>query len=373
MRARHGRATRRAVPALAVAAALLAGPSTAAAQDEPGELPDLCTPGRTPAGSGPGTIVARGSDGTLQYSVRAPAPGGALAPFVSTGLPIVGDPVFSGSFVVARGTDDQLYYARYRFEGAFDAFQVAPGLQLSGEPSPVPLDIPGVLGIQVYARGQDGTVYTNRITSGGPSGWTSLGGFVATSDITTRYRGNLGGVPTTRLLARGSDGRAYQAIFTGTTPVSWAPLGDLQVTSNIAVSNSGAFTSARDQAVARGPDSAVWVYDLDGGGPWNSIGGTATSDPAAASDSVGTLRVYARGVDNALHVNTLRFGSSWSGFTSLGGAIASNPSAYFGFNTFLAQVVAVGTDNALYVNTIPLASDTWSGYVRIDGQLCSSP
>jgi hypothetical protein len=355
--------------AAATVAALLSIPSTAGAQDD---LPNLCTPGRTAAQptnySLP--VVARGSDGTLQYSFRAAAPSGALPPFVSTGLQITGDPVSTLSFFVARGTDDQLRYAQYRFDGTVSPFQAAPGLQLAGDPSAVELDIPGVTGFQVFARGQDGTVYTNRITTDGPSGWTNLGNLVVTSDITIRYRGNLGGVRTTRVLARGTDGRVYHANFTGGTPVNWTPLGDLQATSNIALSNSGAFTFARDQAVVRGADNAVWVYDLDGGGPWRSLGGSITSDPAAASDSAGILRVYARGLDNALYVNTLPPGSSWTGFASLGGAITSNPSAYFGFNTFRAQVVARGTDNALYANTIPLTADTFSGYVRVAGTLC---
>jgi hypothetical protein len=365
------RTTRRillAVPALAVAATLLASPSTANAQDDSGDLPNLCTPGR-PSGDN-ASVVARGSDGTLLFSYREAPQSGALRPFISTGLQITGDPVVQGVFVAARGGDDQLYYARYQFDGTVSPFQVAPGLQLSGDPSAVTLDTPGVLGFRVFARGQDGTVYTNQITADGPSGWTSLGDFAVTSDITTRYRGNIGGLRTTRLLARGTDGRAYQATFTGSTPVTWTPLGDLHATSNIAVANSGAFTLARDQAVVRGPDNAVWVYDLDGGGPWRSLGGSITSDPAAASDSTGTLRVYARGLDNALYVNSLPFGSSWSGFASLGGAITSNPSAYFGFNSFRAQVVAVGTDNALYVNTIPLTGDAFSGYVRVGGTLC---
>lgn len=46
---RFTRRTMLTVPALAIAATLLASPSTASAQDVSEDLPNLCTPGRTSA------------------------------------------------------------------------------------------------------------------------------------------------------------------------------------------------------------------------------------------------------------------------------------------------------------------------------------
>jgi hypothetical protein len=66
---------------------------------------------------------------------------------------------------------------------------------------------------------------------------------------------------------------------------------------------------------------------------WSSLGGTITSDPAVAVNSDGRLEVFARGTDDALwHIwQTAPHAGPWSGWSSLGGTLFT-PVVYLGLD-----------------------------------------
>ena len=77
-------------------------------------------------------------------------------------------------------------------------------------------------------------------------------------------------------------------------------------------------------------------------------GGLITSGPSAAVFG-GKLRLFVRGTDNGIYVNSFD-GSTWSGWSQLpgGGKTPSGPAAR-PFNDHLFVFVR-GTDDAIYVN-----------------------
>jgi len=79
-------------------------------------------------------------------------------------------------------------------------------------------------------------------------------------------------------------------------------------------------------------DNALWMNSWTGSAwtGWSSLGGILTSDPAAVvyGTAYGTahIAVFARGTDNALWV-IVNNGSGWGGWGSLGGILTSAPAA----------------------------------------------
>ena len=104
---------------------------------------------------------------------------------------------------------------------------------------------------------------------------------------------------------------------------------------------------------------------------WSSLGGIATSGPAAAAYGA-SVHVFAAGSDGGIYQNTLTDGK-YSGWTSLGGGASSAPSAVWRRGPQKYFDVAVkGTDNAIWLRTwIP--GTGWSAWTSLGGNLTSAP
>jgi hypothetical protein len=94
------------------------------------------------------------------------------------------------------------------------------------------------------------------------------------------------------------------------------------------------------------------------------------SEPAAAVDSSGTVRVFVRGTNRAMYQDDLPSGGSWSGFTDLNGTWPYDPAVITEANGDV-QVFAVGTNGALYVGT--QSSTGWSGWSSLGGSNQGTP
>ena len=117
----------------------------------------------------------------------------------------------------------------------------------------------------------------------------------------------------------------------------------------------------------RGADNALWHRSWNGSwGPWVSLGGVLTSEPAAASWSSDRLDVFVRGTDNALWHKW--WNGSWSGWASLGGVLTSEPTVA-SWGTGRLDVFARGTDNALWHKWW---AGSWSGWAHVGGTLTSA-
>ncbi len=134
---------------------------------------------------------------------------------------------------------------------------------------------------------------------------------------------------------------------------------------------------------SRGPGDA-WVFARASNGEilerhrangswtdWASIGGNATSGPAAVGYGNSVL-VFVRGTDAAIHGTTYADGK-WTGWSSIGGYTTSAPAATVrrgppGY----VDVSVRGGDNAIFLNTYVPGSG-WAGWNSRGGNLTSAP
>ncbi|MFC4055696.1 hypothetical protein ACFOY4_38930 [Actinomadura syzygii] len=308
----------------------LASPASAATQPpEPyaADLPNLSTPrvafdltANQPARG----VAARGTDGALLYSARS---GSGFAPFQSLGGVIVGDPsavvTANGTDLFVRGTDNRVYTNTVTPSGGVTGYSVLSGLTVTGEiESIVPRDEP-TGSVRLFARGQDGAVWTNVRRNGAWTGWSSLGG-VITSDITAGLQLlTVGG--NTRIFVRGTDNRVYANRVGPAGASGYQVLGDLRVTSNLTVERDSPF-SAQRTLFARGEDNRVYAFSLSvGGATWRPLPAvTATSDIGASTESV-----YVRTSDNTIQTSRQTDGSgTYSPFERVEGQVTANPAAF---------------------------------------------
>lgn len=104
------------------------------------------------------------------------------------------------------------------------------------------------------------------------------------------------------------------------------------------------------------------------GRPWESLGGTLTSDPDVASWDPGRLDVVARGTNYAAWHKG--YANGWYWWSDLGGMIAGGPTAV-SWATGRIDVFARGLDNALWHRS--WTGTTWSAWESLGGVLTSDP
>jgi hypothetical protein len=144
----------------------------------------------------------------------------------------------------------------------------------------------------------------------------------------------------------------------------------------------GSLTSAPDAAswgdgrldvFARGTDSGLWTRSRDGGqwSGWAPLGGVVQtgSGPGAVSWSPGRLDVFVRGTDGALW-HRWYDGGRWGGWESLGGVLTSGPDVA-SWSAGRLDVFVRGTDNGLWHRWFD--GGRWSGWEPLGGSLNSDP
>ena len=124
---------------------------------------------------------------------------------------------------------------------------------------------------------------------------------------------------------------------------------------------------------ARGADGATLERHWTGAAwsDWASLGGNATSGPAAAAYG-NAINVFVRGTDGAIYQNTLS-GGAWSGWSSLGGYASSGPAVSWRRGSLNYFDIAIkGGDNAIWFESwVP--GRGWSGWTTLGGNLTSAP
>jgi hypothetical protein len=124
-------------------------------------------------------------------------------------------------------------------------------------------------------------------------------------------------------------------------------------------------------------DTSGHVWWMNSTGGWSSIGGVATSSPAATTPSFGNgvIDVFVRGTDNALwSTTTTNNGASWSSWHSLGGQLAAGTGpAACSWGAGRLDVFVQGTNGALWHKWSTNSGATWSGWESLGGKLTSSP
>jgi len=127
--------------------------------------------------------------------------------------------------------------------------------------------------------------------------------------------------------------------------------------------------------VAVDTSSHVWWNQSVNQSSWTSLGGSATSSPAATTLSNGVIYVFVRGTDGALwEKTTTNNGATWSSWHSLGGQLASNTGpAVCGWGSSRLDVFVQGTDGALWHKWSTSSGTSWSGWESLGGKLTASP
>ncbi|MEY2447329.1 MAG: hypothetical protein QOH79_805 [Acidimicrobiaceae bacterium] len=193
----------------------------------------------------------------------------------------------------------------------------------------------------VFVRGTDDALWTQRSVNGVWSGWSSLGGVLTSPPAAVSPRPGV-----VDLFVKGTDDGVWTTRSTnGTWSGSWIPLGGvLRSGTGVASSQAGAV-----DLFVRGTDDAVWTrHALDGvWTDWTSLGGVLTSGPTAGSPSAGVTDLYVRGTDNSVWTRRLTSGGLGD-WTSLRW-IVSSPVAPVSPASGTLDLFARGTDDALWV------------------------
>lgn len=121
----------------------------------------------------------------------------------------------------------------------------------------------------------------------------------------------------------------------------------------------------------RAADGAIYAKHrlADGWSPWESLGGNATSGPAAVAFG-GTIQVFARGADGAVWQTWLQDDGNWHAWISLGGYTLSAPAVTVRRGEGYLDLVVRGGDSQMYHQSY-VPGTGWSGFGPIGGVLTS--
>jgi hypothetical protein len=258
-----------------------------------------------------------------------------------------------------------------------------------------------LLGSAITASGNDGNIPSNAIDGNLNTRWSNLGQgswiqldlgsqksicsvdvawyrgdmrqnnfIISVSDdgttFTNKFSGTSSGTmaaPEKYSLPAGSEGRYVRIAVNGNTENDWASITEVAVFGG---ATGGGGEGGGSNVIGTlfhkwqtAPGSSTWSS-------YSSLGGAMApnNDLAAAMNSDGRLQVFIVGTSNQLYYKTQTSAgsSTWTAWASLGGGIKSDTSPAVARNSDgRLQVFVVGTNNQLYYKTQTSAgSSTWS-------------
>jgi peptidoglycan/xylan/chitin deacetylase (PgdA/CDA1 family) len=249
----------------------------------------------------------------------------------------------AGLHVLVRSTAGTVWERTLR-GSAWTGWASLPGGQIVGGPAAAAI---GPATLAVLAAGTDNQIYRRTVSdSGASTAWSSLGGL-----STTRPNLTVGPDGVESVVLRGTNGQAYLRQRVGSRWGSWQSLGGLlaPLAPAVAATAGGALTVA---AVAA--DGALQVRTRSPAGTWSvwqRVGGVVNADLSGCATADRTrLAVALRGTDQRARVVVGNAaGTSWTGWTNLGGVLTSGPAITANGTTL--EVFGVGTDNRLHRDT----------------------
>jgi len=200
------------------------------------------------------------------------------------------------------------------------------------------------------------------------------------------------------VFVQGGDLALWHISETAPSATTWNPWNSLGgiLTSDVAVAANAALfegvirVPGELEVFVRGSDDALWHNSQQAvGGPawsgWTSLGGILASNPVVAQNSDGRLEVFVRGKDSALwHISetalSFRDGglltpsaATWNAWGSLGGILTSDVAVAANADGRL-EVFARGIGNALWHNSqLAAGGPAWSGWSSLGGIVTSNP
>jgi len=145
----------------------------------------------------------------------------------------------------------------------------------------------------------------------------------------------------------------------------WGDLGGTLTSNPAAAVNS----SHRLEVFAVGGGQHMfhkWITETGDWSAWSSMGGEFTSDPAAVLNTFGKLEVFARATNDELYHAWLEDDGSWSSWSSLGGKLTSEPTAVLHADGHL-EVFARGAGDVPFHIWQTAAGGAWARWASLGG------
>jgi surface antigen len=258
---------------------------------------------------------------------------------------------FNGALnVFTRGGDGQIY-TQYWNGTSWTGFS-----SIGGNMASDPAAIVNGAALNVFARGQDGHIYTKYNDGSGWTGWSSLGTTTMKGSPRVIHYGT-----ELDVFALGSDNHPYKVTKQdGSTWGGWSSLQNYMDSSPAPVQ----YGSELD-VVMRGGDSQVYKDTWNGSswGGFRVIGGCCLSGNPDVLQYGSQLDVWSNAPNNHIYKLTWN-GTSWSGWVEMGSGFAGDPDVLqYGADL---NVFARGTDGQIYTRYWSAANQTWSGWASTD-------
>jgi hypothetical protein len=125
----------------------------------------------------------------------------------------------------------------------------------------------------------------------------------------------------------------------------------------------------------RGADSALYVREYRTSTSWGgftSLHGQLASAPSIVRRPNGTLDIFMEGINGHLYQTSKGPGQAWSGLSDLGGTLTSAPSEAWSSDGQTLDLVVRGGNGQIYLRTYRVGSG-WSSYTSLGGQITSAP
>jgi hypothetical protein len=234
--------------------------------------------------------------------------------------------------------------------------------------------------LEVFRRGSDDALWHNwQRSSGGWSGWYSLGGVLTSSPAVGRNAdGRL------EVFAEGTDGALWHKwqVAPNSGWSGWSSLGTppgVEIFSpNVAMNADGRLVVFVGGAINDMVTGTFWqIRQMPAGGwsGWDSLAGIGGNGvPIVATNADGRLELFEEGTDGAIWHNwqVEPSGSVWSGWNTLGQPSKGHVIApIMGRNADgRLEVFALGPDCELWHIWQVTPGGSWSGWASLGGNVC---
>lgn len=232
---------------------------------------------------------------------------------------------FNGEIhVVGRAPSDGTVWEDYLSSGSWSGWHYLDGTgqgHIVGNPATI------VFGSYLYTvvRGStDNKMYWIReATNHSTNGWGNLSldqSIVSATDASLNVQNGLLKVLIGSVA--GTYTYVWEDDYNGSSWLNWTSLGGHIVGNPASAVRTSQIPpyATEFHALIRSTDNAIWDDGCCGAPPWVSLGGSVTNDPVAPVFS-NQIHLLVRGTDGALWEDIYN-GSSWTGFTTLGGQVA---------------------------------------------------
>ena len=195
----------------------------------------------------------------------------------------------------------------------------------------------------VVAVGPNRVLYHAAFINGVFTGWTDLGGEITSAPTIAAWGGG-----RFDIFGRGTDGAIWSRYFDGNYWSDWYSWGG----QSLADPEVASWGVNRLDVVVVGTDRGLWHRAWLGNGlsSWQPLGGSFTSAPAVTSSALNRLELFGRGTNSVVFVNRWT-GAAYTGWTSLGGVVQGAPDAALRAGSTV-DVVARGSNGLLYRNSV---------------------